>query len=52
MEDYVEVQKLIAKRARRHREEQSPSHRLIEHMVLSGFIDSDGKEKTGKKLKD
>ena len=46
MEDFVEVQKLIAKRARRHREEKSQSRQFVEHMILKGYISADGKEKT------
>ena len=46
MEDFVEVQKLIAKRARRHREEKSQSRHFVEHMILKGYISADGKEKT------
>ena len=52
MEDYVEVQKLLVKRARHKRKYESPSRRLVEHMVLMGYISADGKEKTGEKLKD
>ena len=52
MEDFVEVQKLIAKRARRHREEKSQSRQFVEHMILKGYISADGKEKTEEKIKD
>jgi DNA invertase Pin-like site-specific DNA recombinase len=47
MEDFVEVQKLLVKRARRKRKDKSSSRRLVEHMVLMGYISADGREKTG-----
>ncbi len=42
MEDFIEVQKLIAKRSRRQREYESSSSLFVKQMILHGRATADG----------